>query len=78
MMQCLHCLLYTVLTYFLTVKIYFEGRVRGEGREGYLLANNQAELLLIGCMAQFDNKDEISPHGLQICQNNGTANILKN
>jgi hypothetical protein len=75
MMQCLHYLLHTVLTYFFTVKISFEGRGRREGREGYLLANNQAELLLIGCMAQFDNKDETSPHSWQICENNGTGNI---
>jgi hypothetical protein len=28
-------------------------------------------------MAQFDNKDKTSPHGWQICENNGTGNIFK-
>jgi hypothetical protein len=39
----------TVSVYFFTVTITFE--YSGEGREGFLLANNQAELLLIGGIA---------------------------
>jgi hypothetical protein len=46
------------------------------GREGFLLANNQAELLRIGCIAygSLIIKDQICPHGWQIFQNNGAAN----
>ncbi len=51
---------------FFTVTIAFEGWEKGKGREGFLLTNNQAELLLIG--RSLILKDNICPHSCQICQ----------
>jgi hypothetical protein len=55
-----------------------------EGRERLLLANNQSELLLIGCTANLKIKDDISDihcHGAANIKNfqkkNGTPNILQ-
>ncbi len=41
----------------------------GGGGEGFLLDNNHAELLVDGCSIQrgLIRKDDISPHGWQIC-----------
>jgi hypothetical protein len=65
---------------FFTTTIIFEGRGRGEGREGFLLVNNLAELMMMGCKAWFESKRRYLPTWLANIgykKNNGAANIKK-
>jgi hypothetical protein len=75
------CYMFTLFTVYSFAQFLTETLINfwwhGGGKEGFLLVNNHAELLLIGSQCGLIKKDDISSHGWQICQNNGVANRTK-